>query len=90
MIKHLLNFLLSPSPNSDFTELEVIEYERMIPRLFNGEFGYDSIYPKYRFLQYLALKNHVLFHGSNNSQIDIDPTWSIFMLYLIKVNKTEV
>jgi len=71
MIKHLLNFLLSPSPSSDFTELEVIEYERMIPRLCKGEFAYDSTYPKYRFLQFLALKNHVLFHGSNNSEIDI-------------------
>lgn len=71
MIKFLLNILLSPSPSSDFTELEVFEYEGMIPRLYKGEFAYDSTYPKYRFLQYLALKNHILFHGSNNPQIDI-------------------
>ena len=71
MIGILLNILLSPAPKATFTKDEVMDYESLITVMSEQNcLNYILSYPKYRFLQYMSMKEQYLFHGSNNLHIE--------------------
>lgn len=71
----MLNFVLSRMfyklPDPIFTEDEIIQFNRLIEETGEGSLIEWSLpYPKLKFLQYLAIEERFLFHGSNTVHID--------------------
>lgn len=72
MISILMKILLYSSPRAEFPPEEIVEYDELILRVYEGQLIPKGLpFPKYRFLQYLTLKGDFVFHGSNNLEIDI-------------------
>lgn len=71
MISLLLRILFYPSPKIVFEKEEAARYEKRASVLEAQSLITDDWpYPKYRFLEYLSLKQEYVFHGSNNHAID--------------------
>ncbi|WP_040978778.1 hypothetical protein [Oceanobacillus jeddahense] len=72
MISILMKILLKPQPKMNFDPEEIVVYNKLIFKMHQGQLDPKSIpFQKYRFLQYLALKEDFVFHGSNNTKIEI-------------------
>lgn len=72
MISILMKTLFHASPKMNFSQAEVAEYEALISGIHEGQLVIKGLtFPKYRFLQYLTLKEDFVFHGSNHVDIDI-------------------
>lgn len=75
MYSFLLNTFLYQSPKIKFKEDEVIRYEKLIHNMYEGQKICEKLsFPPHRFLHYLSQTGDFVFHGSNNTEIDVfDP-----------------
>lgn len=72
MISIFMKTLLYSSPKIEFSTEEIVEYDELISKIYEGQLIPKELpFPKYRFLQYISLHGDFIFHGSNNSDIDI-------------------
>jgi len=72
MISLIMRMLFYVLPKDKFSDQEIAEFGSIVFTINNGEtINYEAPFPKYRFLQYLSLKQNYLFHGSNNHSIDL-------------------
>lgn len=72
MISILLKIILYTSPKIDFYPAEIAAYDELISKIYEGQLIPEKLpFPKYRFLQYLSLKEDFVFHGSNNLEIEM-------------------
>jgi hypothetical protein len=55
-----------------FSDEEKTEYDKIYEEalVLNTCIAFESKFPKYRFLQYISMNKQVLFHGSNNQDIN--------------------
>lgn len=67
-----MKMLFYPAYIYPFSDEEKDEFNKIYEdALHNGGLiKYESSYPKFRFLQYLSANKNVLFHGSNNKEIN--------------------
>ncbi|GKU25059.1 hypothetical protein [Clostridium folliculivorans] len=68
--KLFLQLVFYSKPNIEFSEEEIQEYESIISEPKSFLIRYNSRFPKYRFVQYLSLKENFILHGTNNKNID--------------------
>ncbi|MBK1813281.1 hypothetical protein JHL18_21905 [Clostridium sp. YIM B02505] len=68
--KLFLQLVFYSKPNIEFSEEEIQEYESIISEPNSFLIRYNSRFPKYRFIQYLSLKENFILHGTNNKNIE--------------------
>ncbi|QKS72667.1 hypothetical protein FLK61_39325 [Paenalkalicoccus suaedae] len=59
-------------PRVTYTDDEITAYKRLLSQTAEGTvepIAYDALYPKHRFLQYVAERTDTVLHGSNNQDI---------------------
>lgn len=68
----ILKLLCYQSPKINFSDEEVLEYNKLFDRAINGNglIRYASSFPKQRFIQYISRSRNVLLHGSNDRLIN--------------------
>lgn len=72
MISLLMKLFLNSQPKLHFDPHEVVTFDKLIAEIHEGKPLTGEIpFSKYRFLQYLALQDEFIFHGSNNKTLEI-------------------
>ncbi|WP_054025577.1 hypothetical protein [Bacillus sp. FJAT-28004] len=68
----LMGLLFYRSPVFNFSDDEIKEYEKLYSDAVRNksEIMYSSTYPKFRFVQYIAMTKPVIMHGSNHKNIE--------------------